>query len=50
MHWLEQALDNGRLYLLRVAGDPRFDWLSGNQRFQALVARMGLRTGGSQPA
>jgi TolB-like protein len=39
---LDQAADQRALYLLRTVGDPRFDWLLGNSRYQALLARMGL--------
>ena len=42
LHWLEQAARSKCMYLLRVTGDPRFDWLVPSSRFQAILHQMGL--------
>jgi len=40
---LETAVAQRSLYLLRAVGDPRFDYLSSNERYQNLLRQMGLR-------
>ena len=42
LHWLEEAARSKCMYLLRVTGDPRFDWLVPSRRFQAILHQMGL--------
>jgi TolB-like protein/Flp pilus assembly protein TadD len=39
---LEAAAESHCLYLLRTVADPRFDWLIGNPRLDAIWKRMGL--------
>jgi TolB-like protein/Tfp pilus assembly protein PilF len=42
LRWLEIAVEQRSMYLLRVAGDPRFDCLSSKPQFQTLMRRMQL--------
>jgi hypothetical protein len=42
LRWLELAAARRSLYLLRVSGDRRFDWLLPQARFQDVLRGMGL--------
>jgi TolB-like protein len=42
LRWLERGADERSLYLLRVTGDPRFDWLEPEPRYRAFLTSMGL--------
>lgn len=42
VHYLEVAARSKCMYLLRVTGDPRFDWLLTQPRFRAILHTMGL--------
>ncbi len=42
LRYLEQAAKSKCMYLLRITGDPRFDWLLPEPRFRAILHQMGL--------
>jgi serine/threonine-protein kinase len=43
LDWTEKAYDERRGWLAYLTVNPMFDSLRGNQRFEALIDRMGLR-------
>lgn len=44
LQWLEVAVEQRNLRLLTISADPRFKRLAGHERFQGVLAKMGLRT------
>lgn len=48
LRWLETAAQARSIHLLRATGDQRFFWLSGHERYKAVIQGMGLPLPGLQ--